>query len=195
MGITFDLTKLKTVPIEEVRPNTWNPKEKGTSEYEHVVASIRLNGQRSPIAVREKDGYEIIDGEQRYLACKELKYTKILIYNEGELNDKEAKASTMWWQVQVPFDFIKEVKLALELSELDIEIPYLDTKLEEFKDLLDFDWSTFEKTELEDAEFATLTFKMQKSQAAIVELALVKAKNEEDSNERALELICAEFLS
>ncbi len=29
----FDFTKLKKVPIEQVTPNEWNPKDKDTKEY------------------------------------------------------------------------------------------------------------------------------------------------------------------
>ncbi len=73
--ITFDKDKLKEVNINLVKPNSWNPKTKRTKEYEKVRQSIKVNGQRQPIVVREVIDennelfYEIIDGEQIYTGC------------------------------------------------------------------------------------------------------------------------------
>lgn len=135
MGITFDKLKLKTVVIEEVRPNTWNPKNKDTEELEKVKASIKENGQMLPIFVRENNGYEIIDGEQRYLGCLEEGYKEILIYNFGQLEDNKAKALTIWFQQQVPFNRVEEAYLAMEIIEGGLELPYTMEEIGEMKEI------------------------------------------------------------
>lgn len=154
--IKFDPTKVKIVPIEEVRPNSWNPKVKQTDEYKRIKRGIELKGLRLPITVRENDGYEIIDGEQRYTACKELGFKTVIIYNEGIVSDKEAKELTIWFQQQVPFD---EIELAgviksLALEHKDLELPYTDIEIEEYTKLSDFDFNQYnsERPEIDEAK-------------------------------------------
>lgn len=193
MEITFDKAKLKIVKISEVRPNDWNPKKKDTEEYQKVKLSIEENGLRIPIIVRENKGYEIIDGEQRYTACKDLGYTDLIIYNEGEMLDEKAKALTIWYQQQVPFDKILEAGLVLEIGELPL--PYTDIEIQEMKDIAEFDWTAVEPEDLEDVEFRTFSAKLHKAQYEVVMKAINKVqKIEEVSLERALELICADYL-
>lgn len=137
--IVFDKTKLSVVPIDKVRPNTWNPKESDTIEYQRIKLGIQQHGLRKPIVVRENDGYEIIDGEQRWKICQELNYKKIPIYNEGELSDKEAKELTIIYEHQVPFEPINFMVLIKELDDMyeDVEIGYsridIDSLLQELK--------------------------------------------------------------
>lgn len=196
--ITFDVDKLAVVPINQVRPNTWNPKEEDTEEYRKVVKAINVLGQRKPIVVRENKGFEIIDGEQRYRACKELEFSQVLIYNEGVVPDEDAKAMTIWYQVQAPFDRVEEAFLVSELAGLDVELPYLEREIEELRALADFDWESFQPDEGEVVETTTLGIIVTLEQRDVILRAIgVLREQEEDSisDGRALELICAEFLA
>lgn len=211
VGIEFDATKASIVKIEEVRPNTWNPKDKGTEEYYKIKKGISLKGQRLPIVVREiagVEGYEIIDGEQRYTACKELGFLKVLIYNEGFISDKEAKELTIWYQQQVLFNEVSLAFLIKELSiEEDLELPYTDIEMENFLKIADTDWDKFtdngddgddklnnnseEKPDLED-----ITFTVTKEQKDIIDRAIEDVRLECGDNTslgRCFELICADF--
>ena len=40
----FDPSKVKKISIDKVRPNTWNPKEKDTIQYEKVKQSVKEIG-------------------------------------------------------------------------------------------------------------------------------------------------------
>ena len=151
--IKFDLTKVKKVATNQVVPNQYNPKEKKGEEYQKVLESIKVNGLMAPIFVRElkKNKYEIIDGEQRWTACEELKYKEVLIYNYGKMSDEEAIQKTIWWQQQVPFD---EIKLAEVFTDLvnkvggdysKIKLPYSQEEIEGKIEMLKFDWEQFEK--------------------------------------------------
>lgn len=199
MNINFDKSKLEIVKIESIRPNSWNPKIKSTIEYDKIKKGISINGQMMPIVVRNNNGYEIIDGEQRWRACNELGFTEVLIYNEGEVTDKKAKELTIWYQQQVPFD---ENELSCLLKELyqypDIELPYTDDEIHNFLELEEFDLSNQDNGSMSyEEDVKTLQIKMPESQYKIIKEAIdsVKKATKNDSDGRALELICIEFIN
>ena len=139
----FDPENVAIVDIGEVRLNNWNPKLENTPEYKKVVESIQVNGLKSPIIVRQvdgQDGYEVVDGAQRLTACKELGYTKIYIYNLGFIPEDEAKSITIWMEQRVDFSELELAPLVVELKELEMEIPYTDEEVEDFSNMLNFDF-------------------------------------------------------
>jgi hypothetical protein len=143
MKINFDQKKLKVVTIDEVRPNSWNPKDKNTVEYEKVKTSIQQHGQIQPIVVRENKGYEIIDGEQKWTACKELGFKEVLVYNEGKMGDKEAKELTIAFQQQVPFNDLSLAKLVNEMVISygeELKIPYTELELKNIESTANYDF-------------------------------------------------------
>lgn len=140
----YDPKNIKKVKIDEVEVNDYNPKAKETKEYQNVVKSLRINGLQQPIMVRELNGkYIIVDGEQRYTAAKELGFEEIYIYNFGEISDEDAKATTIWMEVQVPFDQIDLAPIALELHEQGFELPFTDLQLDDFKHIAEFDFDSY----------------------------------------------------
>lgn len=143
MQIVFDKEKLKIVPIDQVRPNTWNPKDKNTVEYEKVKKSLELHGLKQPIIVRENKGFEIIDGEQKWTGCKKLGWKEVLIYNEGKLGDKEAKELTIAYQQQVPFNELELSKLVNTLVVdfgKNIKVPYSELEMKTFDNLANYNF-------------------------------------------------------
>lgn len=204
MKINFKPEELRIVNIKDVRVNTWNPKDKDTEEYKIVKQSLEKKGLRLPVVVRENNGFEIIDGEQRYTAWKELGNEKILIYNEGKLSDQEARELTIWYEQKVPFNEIDLAKLVTEmnLEYEDLVLPYTDLELKEMKELADFDWDKYEDNYEEDSEedgFKTLSVHCTDEQYKIIMEAISKVKEQtqdiDTSNNRALELICADYLA
>lgn len=198
--IQFDIAKLKEVNISLIRPNSWNPKNKDTMEFDKVVRSIELKGQRLPIIVREVEGtdpqeYEIIDGEQKYRACLKLGIQKVLIYNEGIISDEEAKELTIMFQQQVPMIEVELAKLVVELAKRpDFQLPYTPSEIETYKGMLDFDWDKQEvgarNASTVDAKEA-FTFSLEKEEASIVTEALINAKGDDAmEDEQALVKIC-----
>ena len=140
----YDPKNIKKVKIDEVEVNDYNPKAKETKEYQNVVKSLRINGLQQPIMVRELNGkYVIVDGEQRYTAAKELGFEEIYIYNFGEISDEDAKATTIWMEVQVPFDQIDLAPIVLELHEQGFELPFTDLQLDDFKHIAEFDFDSY----------------------------------------------------
>lgn len=151
--LDFKVENIKSVPIEQVKTNEYNPKEKRGEKYQKVLASISLNGLMSPIFVREigKDSYEIIDGEQRFTACQDLAFKNVMIYNYGQIDDIRARELTIWWQEQVAFDEIKLAELFTDLVNkvagdyTKLELPFTDKEIEDKIEMLKFDWTQFEK--------------------------------------------------
>lgn len=120
----FNPENIKKVDITEVSINDWNPKDDNTPEYEEIKRSIELNGYAQPILTRKVgDKYQIVDGQNRYLAACELGYQEIYIYDAGEIPEDEAKAMTLWMQTQVPFVKSQLEPLVLKLTEKNIDLP------------------------------------------------------------------------
>lgn len=200
----FDPSKIIKVPIDKVEPNDYNPKEKNTKEYKNVVESIRRNGLKQPIFVREVDGnekYVVVDGEQRLTAANELGYTEIYVYNLGKISEEEAKALTIWFEVQVPFSEVELAPIVVELNKLDITLPYTDEEIVTFEKMTQFDFDTAyneegpQNDELDD-EMKTLNIKMTPEQFETVDGAIKYIMEQEDvSAGRALELLCANGLT
>ena len=197
----YDKDRLVIVPIESVKANPWNPKDKETKEFKQVVRSLELYGFRQPILVREKDGldgFEILDGEQRYTAATELGYSEVPVYNLGKISDTEAKAATIWMEVQVPFNEIDLSHLVVELDELEVALPYTEAEIEDFKHMSEFNFDTFDDDEGEFDDMDVKTFKVTLSDEAyqIVTKAVKKVQDDNDCSEaRAIELICADYLA
>lgn len=193
-GITYDVKKVKRVPIAEVRANSWNPKLDDTEEEKKILLSVKENGQRIPIVVRQNNGYEIIDGEQRFKACKALGFTEVLVYDEGEMNDDAAKALTIWYQQQVPFDKVLEAELVNSIN--NALLPYTPEELENMRQIVEFDWEKVVPADEEDVQFRTLTLRMLKEAYEVVMSAINKVQLESNVTiERAIELICADYLA
>lgn len=183
LDITYDQSKLKVVKLGDVRPNSWNPKEKDHENIKKIEQNIKRIGFNEPIRVRENDGFEIIDGEQRWTAARNLGLEEVVIYNEGKLTDEEARAATLWWQVQVPFD---DIKLAYEVAQLaneDVEIPFTDDEINEFKAVAEFDFDYDTELDLSNAgnkdDITTLSIPIRK-----VEELVEYAKSLDDGSEQ-----------
>lgn len=208
MGVVdFDIKRVKRVNIEDVIPNTWNPKEANTKEYKKVLDSVFKKGLRGVIVVRnhptQEGKYEIIDGQQRYTAAKELGYEQVFIQNEGDVDDKEAKELTIWYQQQVPFERITEAYLVngmVEAYGVDaVELPYSDKEIAEFESLAKFDFDQYKNEEPQDKLDGDIkTFKVVVGNDAyeIIMKAINKIKVDNDCGEgRALELMSADYLA
>lgn len=137
----FDPDNIQIVEIDKVKPNEWNPKLENTPEYEKIVESLEVNGFKQPIIVREIDGgYEICDGCQRWAAAKQLGFNKIYVYNLGNIPEEEAKSITIWMEQQVPFNEMELAPLIVELNGLKMDIPYSESEVEDFTNMLNFDF-------------------------------------------------------
>lgn len=84
------------VPIDQIDPNPWNPNVQSAFTFEKEKESIETYGFIDPVTGRQKgDGrYEIIDGEHRWKAAKEVGLTE-LPFNVIVIDDARAKKLTI----------------------------------------------------------------------------------------------------
>lgn len=87
----------KEVSTSQLQPNRWNFNEMTVEEMRSVIESIRRFGRIYPVIVRQlsEDSYEVIDGEHRWIAHRELGLEKIRIKNLGYVPDEIAQELTL----------------------------------------------------------------------------------------------------
>ena len=193
---------IKRVEIGKVHPNSWNPKQKDHERVKDIEESIKLHGFKQPVQVRThptiKGEWEIIDGEQRWTAMRNLGADFIYIYDNGKVSDASAQNETLWWQVQVPFETIELAHLVVELNAMEMELPYSDAEIKDFKEMVGgtTEESDDEKPEGSDTDFKSITFKLPADAYDVVKRAIDNiAKEYEFTDGRALEMLCADYLA
>jgi len=84
---------LQTIPITAIHPSPYQYRTRFDDEKQHqLVKSIRASGLSAPILVRPRaDGFELVSGERRWRAAKELGWDNIRAVCE-EMTDDEAAA-------------------------------------------------------------------------------------------------------
>jgi len=66
------LSAAMPIPIEEVRPNPFQPRQQVAEDLSELVASIKEKGVLQPVVVRRRrDGYELVMGERRLRAARQ----------------------------------------------------------------------------------------------------------------------------
>ena len=174
--------------------------------YEKELASIRTFGFVSPVIVRciGEDAYQIIDGEHRWKAAKQLGYLFIQVWNLGTIADATAK------QLTIVLNETKGHADPLALRELltdlmTIESISMDDLLdvmpfppERFEGLLampDVDLSGMAEPAASGEKFVERIYRLPRDAAAVIDDAIERARGDTDiADWRALELIAADFL-
>jgi len=88
-------TYTNTIAINSIKPNKFNCNVMSKEDYRALKNDMKNSDSQgmSPIIVREiEDGYEIIDGEHRWKAAKELKWKMIgaIIFEKDSLTKEKA---------------------------------------------------------------------------------------------------------
>lgn len=193
----FDGAKVQQVPIDDVKPNAYNPKERGSDKQKNIRRGLEQKGLLMPIFVRQtKQGFDIVDGEQRWTGLKEAGNDKALVYNLGEISDQEAKELTLWFEEQVPFDRVLQAELVKSMTEMytDLELPYMDDEIDNMIKILDYDPDALLDEEFDDpdnSDVNMLKVSLTQDQYELITEVINFVKDENDcSDGRALELIC-----
>jgi ParB family chromosome partitioning protein len=78
----------KYIPIDQIKPNPNQPRQR-IGDLTELIASIREKGVLEPLLVRPQgDGYQLIAGERRWRACKELGISMVPCI-EKDVDDRE----------------------------------------------------------------------------------------------------------
>lgn len=138
------------VPIDSVQPNTVNPNVMSKSTFEKLKKNFQEKGFYGSVIVREhivEGYYEILDGEHRWKAAKELGWTEIPVENAGKISDDELKFHTINFNNARGKDDV--FKLAEIMSELDEGqqqlLPWTADEIEHTTKLIEFDFSQYNK--------------------------------------------------
>lgn len=111
--------------VDELHPNNWNPNKQSEYIFERELASIRKFGFVVPVIIRDSgERLEIVDGEHRWRAAKDLEMPQIPCFNLGLVSRETAM------QLTVALNEIKgrpdAIKLGDVLAELAENIPIAD---------------------------------------------------------------------
>lgn len=138
----YDVKNLVKVKIKDLLFNDWNPKDDEMG-FEKVKKSVEVNGMMTAVIVREVNGgLEVVDGNQRVRAAKELGLDEIYVYNLGKISDEQAKQLVLYLQLQVPFSDSMLANIAVELDEAGITLPYDEKTMDGFRNLASFDFDS-----------------------------------------------------
>lgn len=125
-----------TVPIGDLRKNTFNSNKVSVINEEKIRKSIERNGLFKPVIVRTVSGvpgYEIIGGEHRWEQAKELGYSDIPVANLGEIPDAKAKEISVIDNARYGADdtimFAEILKQIGDVDEISHFLPYGDADL------------------------------------------------------------------
>lgn len=94
--------ELRNIELAKIKPSPWNPRgqdiETSDTKLEHLKASIAAFGILVPLVVRElPDGtYELINGERRFYAARELRLRQVPAYVFKSEMSEELIRSTMF---------------------------------------------------------------------------------------------------
>lgn len=196
----------KTVRVELLDPNGWNPNEQDDETFLKEKTSIRRFGFVVPIIVRPSGKrFEIIDGEHRWRAAIELGLTEIPVHDIGPIPDYEAEQLTIILNELRGKPNEKKLATSLKrllasdtLDRLTEVLPYSKEQFGKIAKLPEFDWGKLQKANQERSErrWVERIFRLPKETAEILDEAIKKAKADRDDIDdvTALEAIAKEFL-
>lgn len=210
------MSDYQKIAIENVLPNDWNMNKVDGVNMEKLIKDIKRVGSNEdqPILVRkhpkEKDKYQIIDGEHRWTACTELGYPEVFV-KITELDDKDAILKTISMnKLRGEMDTLRLAEImhllketyGVTFEEIEDRLGYTEQELKGFEELLGFDFEQYnehppEVPEDEDSLFVKFELECTEEQKMSYEEAIQKCIDEVgiEGRAEALAVICKEFLT
>lgn len=193
------------VRVEDLVPNPWNPNRMDGEMFRKELASIKQFGFVNPIIARRFGRQvQIIDGEHRWRAAKELGMTEVPVTLIDGLSDADAKQLTIVLNetrgradADLLGALLKDL-LAEGVPKADLldVLPFGPSQFDKLTGLTDFDWSALETHRDETTAWVERTYRLPRDAAAVIDDALAAAKGEGDLEDwQGLELIAADFLA
>lgn len=178
------------VPIDSVVPNQWNPNKQSEYIFEKELTSIKTHGMVQSILVRQKGTQlEIMDGEHRWRAAKQLGFTEISVNNMGEISDQVAQQLTIIMNEvkgkaddQLMAKLVASLAQGIDLAELEKNLPYTKNELEHFIANAKIDWDAISSEmpvvpEPEKSDEVTFSVKLLTTQHADLRAQIDRLKN------------------
>ncbi len=202
--------RLLWVPIDSLRPNDWNPNAMDAFMFEKAVASIRQFGFVDPITCRTLNpGYEIIDGEHRWLAARQEGLSDVPIFDLGVVDDDTAiQLTVVLNETRGTVDPRKLGVLLRDLAsrnskeKLLAALPYSREAFDRLSGMASLDLSSFggppiRPTVERPSRWVERTYRMPQDAAEVLDRAIARVQEDGDGRTpdwKALELIAADFL-
>lgn len=202
-------TQVVEIELKHLKPAPWNYKVDGTpEEIEKLIKSIRRDGSVGVLAVREiGNEFEVIDGNHRLQAVRQMKWHKVFCENFGEISQAEAviiarRRNHSWFEdnAQKFGKLLRDVVVPeIDLNELEDIMPDTGEEMQRLIDLSSFSFDDFEQGEQPDDEttFKTVSFKLPDDQYSMWKqwCERCESSTEYNSPEKFFELAIAEALA
>jgi hypothetical protein len=197
------------LPSDWLQPNTWNPNRMNAFMYSKELQSIKDHGFIDPITTRRlsADRYEIIDGEHRWKASRDLGYERVPCY-VIDVDEAEAKKLTILLnelrgQAQ-PTELGALLKDLMENDPIESLLDQLPFTPEFVKGLVDLPPLPGVPTGLDatssesepEKRWVERLYRMPLAAASVLQDAIERAKDGEKIEDwQALERIAADYLA
>ena len=145
--LTADYVQGKDVPLASLRLNAWNYNTEPPATFAKVIESLRRFGFSEPIVVRTiADGvYEVINGEHRVLAARELGMPEVPVFDLGVISDDRARELCVIFNelggrpdtVRLA-DLLRDIVTTVAPADLVGVLPYAANELKHMLDSIDF---------------------------------------------------------
>jgi hypothetical protein len=151
----------KYIPIEDIVVEGWNYKKKDDKLQTKLENNIKKNGQIENLLVRNLGNgkYGLVNGHHRLDALISLGIDQAFIYDLGEISLELAKRIGIETnETKFESDNIALAEILSDLStefgklELETTLPFSETDLENFDNLLSFNWEDDSKPDTDDDE-------------------------------------------
>ena len=145
-------SRMLTVAPDDLKPNPWNPNVVAPGDAEKLRNSVENLGMFKPLIVRERsDGsLEIIGGQHRWQAARELGHETVPVFNLGRIDDAQAKKIGLADNARYGAD--DTLALAKIFKELDDWDPTTQLPIDEADLTAIFDASSIDLSDLDDLE-------------------------------------------
>ena len=200
--------KIKTIDVNEIRLNKYNPNVMEPELMTQLNERMKEEGILQPTLLRhiEPNGkikYEVVDGEHRYLAAKNIGYEEIpAIVLDKKLPEAMISSINMN-KLRGEFDTLRLAEVihtlhkTYSIEELERKLGYTSEQVKGLENLLEYDFDSFndEGVKLEENMPEEYEFKnmLNAKQNRIIEKAIKITKKEDIPD--ALVTICLEYLT
>jgi ParB family transcriptional regulator, chromosome partitioning protein len=206
------LTRM-SVPVDRLFPNPWNVNEMTPQMFQKEIASIRRYGFVDPLLVRphpwEPGAWQIIDGEHRFLAGKEIGLDSFPCDIIDVDDDTAQELSIVLNDLHGESDRVKLASLVRSLAKkrgaesLSEVLPYTSEQLTQMlgrmqESKIDFSALQEQRQKLTRGDgWVERVFRMPSESATVVDDALKRIMEVEqlDDEWRALEFMAADSLA
>lgn len=141
------VTEKRIVKVDDIVPNPFNPNQQSDYIFQKMKDTIQSKGLFGSIFVHEYAGvYQILDGEHRWKACKELGWTEMPVEVSPQLEEKDVKFWSIYFNnTHGKDDIEKRAKIFEEIDNGQVQLlPFGEEQIKNEKELFKFDFSQYD---------------------------------------------------